>query len=945
MYDRCRIFLSASVSSQLRLLFAVLLFCFFPVQDFEAVTPNILARTIETVEGGGLVVLLLQTMSSLKQLYSMAMDAHSRFKTEAHQDVSARFNERFLLSLASCRSCLVMDDELNILPISRASRSIVAVPKRDVDDTVDPPELKDIKESIKETEIVGDIVSKARTADQAKAILTFVKAVTEKKLRSTVALTASRGRGKSAALGLSIAAAVAFGYSNIFVTSPSPENLNTLFEFVFKGFDAMNYKEHLDYELVQSTNPQFNNCIVRVNIFRSHRQTIQYIQPTDAAKLGQAELVVIDEAAAIPLPYVRAMLGPYLVFMASTINGYEGTGRSLSLKLIKQLREQSSTDAALAGRVLHEVTLQDPIRYNTGDAVESWLNQLLCLDATIVKPISSGAPHPSQCELFYVNRDTLFSYHKVAETFLQRMMALYVSSHYKNSPNDLMLMSDAPAHHLFVLLPPIDENTTQLPEILCVVQICLEGEISKESVQRSAGQGQRASGDLIPWTLSQQFQDEDFPSLSGARVVRIATHPDFHKMGYGSRALSILKQYYEGRIVNLDGDTASGSSSSRKAKNDSMDVDEAESASKLTEEKIKPRADIPPMLLKLSERPPEKLHYWGVSFGVTSQLYNFWRRSGFAPAYLRLTPNELTGEHTCIMLERLDSLSPLDVSANPDWLWEYSEDFRRRFSHLMGYEFRALSCELAFLVMSTRIKSIESAKNTTTKEMARSQVDAFFSIHDIKRLEAYSKNLLDYHVIIDLIPSLARIYFLNKMPETFSISAAQALFLLGLGLQHKTIDQLADELQLKSNQVMALFNKLVRKFVKTFQESEEREEAKSLPQSSSTAKVNMVATLQTLDEDLDEADQEAQTTLRKQQDAMLRSLDLQQYSVTGDDEAWDASTGSKKSSIPNIVSVRKLKRAAEEEATAGDDDKSSKKKSKDKDKDKYKHKNKKSKLN
>ena len=41
----------------------------------------------------------------------------------------------------------------------------------------------------------------------------------------------------------------------------------------------------------------------------------------DAAKLSQAELVVIDEAAAIPLPLVKALLGPYLVFMASTING------------------------------------------------------------------------------------------------------------------------------------------------------------------------------------------------------------------------------------------------------------------------------------------------------------------------------------------------------------------------------------------------------------------------------------------------------------------------------------------------------------------------------------------------------------------------------------------------------------------------------------------------
>ena len=47
----------------------------------------------------------------------------------------------------------------------------------------------------------------------------------------------------------------------------------------------------------------------------------QYILPTDAHKLGQAELVCIDEAAAIPLPLVRKLLGPYLVFLSSTVNG------------------------------------------------------------------------------------------------------------------------------------------------------------------------------------------------------------------------------------------------------------------------------------------------------------------------------------------------------------------------------------------------------------------------------------------------------------------------------------------------------------------------------------------------------------------------------------------------------------------------------------------------
>lgn len=177
-----------------------------------------------------------------------------------------------------------------------------------------------------------------------------MEAVSEKTLRSTVALTAGRGRGKSAALGMALAGAVAYGYSNIFVTAPTPENLKTVFDFVFKGFDALKYKEHLDYEIVQSTNPEFNHAVVRVNIFREHRQTIQYIQPTHHEKLAQAELVAIDEAAAIPLPVVKNLLGPYLVFMSSTINGYEGTGRSLSLKLLQKLREQQGSAGEAAAR-------------------------------------------------------------------------------------------------------------------------------------------------------------------------------------------------------------------------------------------------------------------------------------------------------------------------------------------------------------------------------------------------------------------------------------------------------------------------------------------------------------------------------------------------------------------------------------------------------------------
>jgi len=279
---------------------------------------------------------------------------------------------------------------------------------------------------------------------------------------------------------------VAHGYGNIFITSPSPENLHTLFQFIVKGFDALGYMDHVDYTLIQSTNPDMKKVIVKINIHRggAHRQTIQYIRPQDAHKLGQAELLVIDEAAAIPLPLVRKLMGPYLVFMASTVNGYEGTGRSLSLKLIKELKKESNQ----GGRSLEEIELVEPIRYAKGDAVEKWLNSLLCLDATVPESrlnTLEGCPDPSQCQLLSVNRDTLFSFHEVSEKFLQQMVALYVASHYKNSPDDLQLMSDAPAHQLFVLVPPISEDSNRIPEPLCVIQVALEGQISKESVLNS----------------------------------------------------------------------------------------------------------------------------------------------------------------------------------------------------------------------------------------------------------------------------------------------------------------------------------------------------------------------------------------------------------------------------------------------------------------------------
>jgi N-acetyltransferase 10 len=878
------------------------------LQDFEAITPNLLARTIETVEGGGLVVLLLKGMNSLKQLYTLSMDIHSRYRTEAHDDVIARFNERFILSLGSCESCLVIDDELNVLPIS-GGKNVKALPPPDLDEpkSESQKEMDDMKEQLQDTQPVGSLVTLAKTVDQAKALLTFVDAIAEKTLRSTVTLTAARGRGKSAALGVAIAAAIAHGYSNIFITSPSPENLKTLFEFVFKGFDALNYLDHVDYSIIQSTNPEFNKAIVRINVHRQHRQTIQYIRPQDAHVLGQAELLVIDEAAAIPLPLVRKLMGPYLVFMASTINGYEGTGRSLSLKLIKQLREQSritskvngTEDLEIAdrttgkasksadnnvtgGRSLREITLSEPIRYAQGDAVEKWLNTLLCLDATLPrsKLNTQGCPHPSQCQLINVNRDTLFSFHPVSEKFLQQMIALYVASHYKNSPDDLQLMSDAPAHQLFVLVPPVPNDSPRLPEPLCVIQVALEGRISKQSVLSNLSRGQRAAGDLIPWLVSQQFQDEDFAGLSGARIVRIATNPDYISMGYGSRALELLNDFYEGKFASLnEDDNALPDDNITRV----TDVELANASLLDDDIKVRDIRKMPPLFSKLSERRPDNLHYVGVSYGLTQPLHKFWKRASFVPVYLRQTPNELTGEHSCVMLR------PLETAQDKAWLGAFARDFHRRFLSLLSYQFREFPSILALSINESTNAGFKLDLSNEPRPLSKVELDGLLSPFDLKRLESYASNMLDYHVVLDLIPTLATLYFTGRLSPDVKLTGVQSSILLAVGLQRKDLSSVESELSLPSSQLLAMFIKIMRKMSSHFSslvmgaieaELPQREaigvsvEDASAVHDDQVVDERFVPLEMSLEDELDEGGDEAMKALREKQRELINALPL-----------------------------------------------------------------------
>ncbi len=903
------------------------------LQDFEALTPNLLARTIETVQGGGVVVLLLKTLTSLKQLYTMSMDSHARYRTSTRFDTVARFNERFLLSLTTNPNCLVVTDQLDVIPFSQYSLEVKPVERTASDDvnhmtrvTQEQAELEDLKTQIaKEYEntqrtapqqlkgsLVGlsaPLISLAKTLDQAKSLQAFVSGLLSYPggVRSVVSLTAGRGRGKSATMGLAVAAAVASGLSNVFITSPSPENLRTLFEFVLKGLDSLGFSEHVDYDLVQSTNPDFGRVIVRINIHRvntHHRQTILYVAPGDAHLLGQAELVVVDEAAAIPLPLVHALIsGPHLSWMASTINGYEGTGRSLSLKLLQTLRESAKT--ASGECTLKELKLEEPIRYSAGDQVEKWLNYLLCLDVPLtVKNLAGQCPHPDACELYAVNRDTLFSFHKASEAFLQRMMTLYVSSHYKNTPNDLQLISDAPAHKLFVLLPPMNTAAaTGLPEVLAVVQVALEGSLTRQVILNSFARGKREAGDLIPWTVSQQFQEDEFASLSGARVVRIAVHPEMQGMGYGSQALKLLERYFRGELL---------SSNPEDIEDDPEDMTKHSSQEEkgdLMTEIIKPRASLKPLLTKVSDLRPPRLDWIGTSYGLTGPLYKFYRRLNYLPVYLRQTVNDITGEHSTIMLKSLND-------ADCGWLTAFNEDFKRRFVALLAYQFKSFPVALCLNILEP------NCKNASEKHAASSIIS--ISPYDLKRLESYANNMLDYHMIMDLIPGLARAYFSKQLPgsEVISLSPVQSAILCSVGLQYRSIDDLEGELKLPASQILAMFIKIVRKFASLFRqtrlaqlaegESETKDALKrSLFESNDANSGDEGAEFfaphpQSLQEDLDEGSKSALDALKAQQRTLIDSLPLDKFAIktVGSEDAWSEELKSKQKKLKStIVSV------------------------------------------
>lgn len=356
-------------------------------------------------------------------------------------------------------------------------------------------------------------------------------------------------------------------------------------------------------------------------------------------------------------------------------------------------------------------------------------------------------------------------------------------------------------------------------------------------------------------------------------------------MGYGSRALQQLQLYYEGQFPYMDENAQTANSQITSVTSEAVS---------LLEEVLHPRKDLPPLLLKLSERRAERLEYLGVSYGLTPPLLKFWKKAGFVPVYLRQTPNDLTGEHSLVMLKELNTV---EAPEQGQWLSAFWKDFRRRFLSLLSYQFSSFSPSMALNILQNK----STTKTDASPALSSSELSGQFSPYDLKRLEMYSRNMVDYHLIMDLIPAVARMFFLKQLGDV-TLSAAQCALLLGVGLQHKSVDQLEKEIDLPSSQLMGLFNRLIRKVVQFFNRIQEKAIEAEMVVSKD---ISMEPTVKTLNDDLDEAAKEFQEK-HKQDMEKVKEMDLQQYLIRGDDEEWDQVL--KKAGETAVVSIKSDKK-------------------------------------
>ena len=115
-------------------------------------------------------------------------------------------------------------------------------------------------------------------------------------------------------------------------------------------------------------------------------------------------------------------------------------------------------------------------------------------------------------------------------------------------------------------------------------------------------------------------------------------------------------------------------------------------------------------------------------------------------------------------------------------------DFRRRFLSLLSFKFREFGSVMALSIIGAADEGIKKIDASPPRDLTQGELSLLMSPFDLKRLESYANNMLDYHVILDLMPIIATWYFEKRLGEEVKLSAVLSSILLALGLQRKTIE-------------------------------------------------------------------------------------------------------------------------------------------------------------
>ena len=323
--------------------------------------------------------------------------------------------------------------------------------------------------------------------DQAQAIQEIIKTVTGHRRRPLV-LTANRGRGKSAALGIAAAQLINNGAKKILVCAPNKQATNTLYK-------------HAQLTLMN----------------KEDIQSLSFISP-DALFIDKpaCELLLVDEAAAIPLKLLNAFAAHYSrVVFASTQFGYEGSGRGFALRFQKQLQ-------TIAPQWRH-FTLKQPIRWADNDPIEAFTLTSLCLKETNSPEFPDDI---TSTTIKIINKKDLLHYPEL----LNKIFSLLINAHYQTKPSDLAVLLN-------------DTNTTiiamQTQEaIMAVALINNEGGFNEEMSTAIYQGKRRPAGDLIAQSFTFHSGFIEAATHRYARVQRIAVQPSLQNSQYGSQLLS-----------------------------------------------------------------------------------------------------------------------------------------------------------------------------------------------------------------------------------------------------------------------------------------------------------------------------------------------------------------------------------------------------------------------